>query len=139
MDNGASLCAATPALFATLIEAIATSDGAVAIDTYGGTLENHALRMAAYAARGTADLLLAGQQPEEIRKEVATEGGATRQGLNALDRMKVAEALRKFMTEIFAAAGTLESEIECSSLRAMVLISESQLCVSRGRVYDEFK
>lgn len=107
MDNGASLCAATPALFATLIEAIATSDGAVAIDTYGGTLENHALRMAAYAARGTADLLLAGQQPEEIRKDVATEGGATRQGLNALDQMKVAEALRKSMTEIFTAAGTL--------------------------------
>ncbi len=107
MDNGASLCAATPALFATLIEAIATSDGAVAINTYGGTSGNRALRMAAYAARGTADLLLAGQEPEEIRNEVATKGGSTRQGLNALDRMKVAEALRKSMAEIFAAAGTL--------------------------------
>lgn len=107
MDNGATLCAATPALFATLIEAIATSDGAVAIDTYGGTLDKNALRMAAYAARGTADLLLAGQQPEEIRKDVATEGGATWQGLYAMDRMKVPEALRMSMTEIFAAAGTL--------------------------------
>ena len=107
MDNGASLCAATPALFATLIEAIATSDGAVAIDTYDGKPGNCALRMAAYAARGTADMLLAGQEPEEIRNEVATEGGSTRQGLNALDRMKVAEALRESMAEIFAAAGTL--------------------------------
>ena len=107
IDNGACLCAATPALFATLIDAIATSDGAVAIDTHGGTLQNGALRMAAYAARGTADLLLAGQQPDEVRNEVATEGGATWQGLNALDRMKVAEALRKSMAKIFAAAGTL--------------------------------
>jgi len=63
--------------------------------------------MAAYAARGTADLLLAGQPPEEIRNEVATEGGATRRGLDALHRMKVAEALREAMMEIFAAAGTL--------------------------------
>ena len=108
IDNGASLCAATPALFATLIEAVATSDGAVAIDTHGGkTQGNSALRMAAYAARGTADLLLVGQSPEEIRKEVATEGGATRRGLDALDRMDVAKALRKSMAEIFAAAGTL--------------------------------
>ncbi len=107
IDNGASLCASTPAIFATLIEAIATSDGAVAINTHDGTSGNRALRMAAYAARGTADLLLAGQEPEEIRNEVATKGGSTRQGLNALDRMNVAEALRKSMAEIFAAAGTL--------------------------------
>lgn len=108
LDNGASLCAATPALFATLIGAIASSDGAVAIDAYyGGPRGNHALRMAAYAARGTADLLLAGQPPEQIRNEVATEGGATRRGLDALHRMKVAEALREAMMEIFAAAGTL--------------------------------
>lgn len=107
LDNGASLCASTPALFATLIEAIATSDGALAINTDGGSPQNDALRMAAYAARGTADLLLAGQQPEEIRNEVATKGGSTRQGLNAMDRMKVAEALRESMTEVFAAAGAL--------------------------------
>ena len=108
IDNGASLCAATPALFATLIEAVATSDGAVALDTHGGNPRgNSALRMAAYAARGTAALVLAGQPPEEIRKEVATEGGATTRGLDALDRMEVADALRKSMAEIFAAAGTL--------------------------------
>ena len=104
LDNGASLCASTPALFATLIEAIATSDGALAIDTYG----NSALRMAAYAARGTADLLLAGRQsPSEIRNEVATAGGATRRGLDTLERMGVGEALRESMGEIFKAAGRL--------------------------------
>lgn len=108
IDNGASLCASTPALFATLIEAIATSDGALAIDTHAGRmLKNNALRMAAYAARGTVDLLLTGQQPEEIRNDVATEGGATRRGLDALDRLEVAEAVRGSMGEIFAAAGGL--------------------------------
>ena len=113
IDNGACLCASTPALFATLIEAIATSDGALAIDTYDGGRTSPpgpstALRMAAYAARGTAELLLAGQQsPEEIRNEVATAGGATRRGLDKLDRMEVVDALRESMAEIFAAAGTL--------------------------------
>ena len=107
MDKGTSLYTATPALFTTLIKAIATSNSAVAIDTYSRTLKNHTLRMTAYTTRGTADLLLTGQQPEEIRNEVAIEGGATRQGLNALDQIKVAEALRKSITVIFTAARTL--------------------------------
>lgn len=107
MDNGASLCTSTTALFASLIEAVGKSDGAAAIDARRGDLQNNALRMAAYAARGAADLILSGQTPAEIISQVATPGGATRKGLNKFNEVKISVLINDAMRGIFQAAGAL--------------------------------
>ncbi|EPE28435.1 Acetyl-CoA synthetase-like protein [Glarea lozoyensis ATCC 20868] len=107
MDNGSSLCASTTAIFATLIASVAKSDGALEIDTRGGNLRNNALRMAAYAARGAADLILSGQIPAEIISEVATPGGATRKGLDKLEEDKLPELINEAMGRIYQATGAL--------------------------------
>lgn len=107
MDNGSSLCASTTAIFATLIASVAKSDGALEIDTRGGNLRNNALRMAAYAARGAADLILSGQIPAEIISEVATPGGATRKGLDKLEEDKLPELINDAMGRIYQATGAL--------------------------------
>ena len=103
IDKGAVLCSATIALFATLIEAVAASDGAVTIDSEGEELKLDALGMAAQAVRGAAELLLDGETPEEIRTDVATPGGVTRKGLDAMEQWKVSEGMKEAMAVISVA------------------------------------
>jgi pyrroline-5-carboxylate reductase len=74
---------------------------------HGGELRNDALRMAAYAARGAAELILSGRCPAEIVTEVATPGGATRKGLDKLVEIEMPKLINDAMAKTFQAAGAL--------------------------------
>ena len=77
-----TLNGSTPAFFAMVIDGLV--DGAVAL----GLSHTEATRMAAATMRGTAELVLHGKATQDLRYEVACPGGATIQGLKALEEAK---------------------------------------------------
>jgi len=90
---GATLCASSPAFFSLLLEGAV--DGAVEL----GIDRAEALSMAAAAMRGAAALVTSGEEPEEVRRKVATPGGSTEAGLKMLEeggaRKLVSDAIKK--------------------------------------------
>lgn len=76
---GATLAASSPAFFALALEGAV--DGAIQL----GVDRKEALSMAAGAMRGAAALVTAGEEPEEVRRKVATPGGSTEAGLKVLE------------------------------------------------------
>ena len=79
-DACTALCGSTPAFFALFVESLL--DGAVAL----GLKRSEAQSMAANTMKGTAMLILAGEQPETLKEKVATPGGSSIQGLLELER-----------------------------------------------------
>ncbi len=73
-------------------------DGAVAL----GIDRAEALSMAAAAMRGVAALVDGGEEPEEVRRKVATPGGSTEAGLKVLEegdaRKLMCNAIKKTAT-----------------------------------------
>lgn len=93
---GGTLCASSPAFFALLLE------GAVDSAVELGINRAEALTMAAASMRGAAALVTSGEEPEEIRRKVATPGGSTERGLNVLNeggaKKLISEAIKKTAT-----------------------------------------
>lgn len=77
-----TLNGSAPAFLAMVIDGLV--DGAVAL----GLSRREATRMAAATMRGTAELILAGKATHDVRYEVACPGGATIQGLRALEEAR---------------------------------------------------
>lgn len=77
-----TLNGSTPAFFAMVIDGLV--DGAVAL----GLSHTEATQMAATTMRGTAELLMSGKATHDLRYEVACPGGATMQGLRALEEAR---------------------------------------------------
>lgn len=63
--------------------------------------------MAAQTMKGTAELILAGQKPEEIKEKVATPGGSTIQGLLELERKGLRGIVADALIRCTAAASML--------------------------------
>lgn len=93
---GATLCASSPAFFSLMLDGAV--DGAVAL----GIDRAEALSMAAAAMRGVAALVDGGEEPEEVRRKVATPGGSTEAGLKVLEegdaRKLMCNAIKKTAT-----------------------------------------
>ncbi|MCJ1438826.1 delta 1-pyrroline-5-carboxylate reductase [Xylographa pallens] len=84
--NAASVAAAsTPAFFALAL------DGVVRGAVEEGVREEDAVRMAAQAMKGAAELVLRGQSPREVMERVMTPKGCTVRGVNVLDAGRVRE------------------------------------------------
>lgn len=93
---GGTLCASSPAFFSLMLEGAV--DGAVEL----GVDRAEALSMAAAAMRGAAALVASGEEPEEVRRKVATPGGSTEAGLKVLEeggaRKLMIDAIKKTST-----------------------------------------
>ena len=97
--------ASTPAFFATVLEGIVKG----AVDM--GLNETDALRLAAQAMKGTAEMVLQGENskdttyPREIRDKVMTPNGCTAEGVNVLQNAGVedtfAKATKKAIERVF--------------------------------------
>jgi len=79
-DAGTALCGSGPAFFAMFTEAMI--EGAVAL----GVKRTQAVTMAANTMKGTAEMILAGEQPAIVREKVACPGGSTMVGLLKLEQ-----------------------------------------------------
>lgn len=104
--NAASVTgASTPAFFATVLEGVVRG----AVDM--GLNETEALRLAAQAMKGTAEMVLQGEdgkdttQPSEIRDKVMTPNGCTARGVSVLQKAGVeetfAEAIKQAVERVF--------------------------------------
>ncbi|KAI4244149.1 MAG: hypothetical protein L6R40_003133 [Gallowayella cf. fulva] len=102
-DACTALCGSTPAFFAHFIESLL--DGAVAL----GLKRSEAMVMAANTMKGTAMLILAGEQPETLKEKVATPGGSTIQGLLELERKALRGIVADALIKCTAAASVLGS------------------------------
>ena len=100
-DACTALCGSTPAFFALFVESL--QSGAVAL----GLKRSEAQIMAAQTMKGTAELILAGQKPEEIKEKVATPGGSTIQGLLELERKGLRGIVADALIRCTAAASML--------------------------------
>jgi pyrroline-5-carboxylate reductase len=78
MDAATALCGSGPAFFALMLEAMI--EGAVNI----GIPWAEAQLMAAQVMKGTADMVLAGEEPGALRRKVCTPGGCTIGGLQEM-------------------------------------------------------
>jgi len=79
IDAATAVMGCTPAYLALAVEAIAEAGAAEGLDPA------LSLELVAETVAGTAELL-AGRSPEEIRRAVASPGGSTEAGLQALER-----------------------------------------------------
>ncbi|KAL9120195.1 MAG: hypothetical protein Q9187_003249 [Circinaria calcarea] len=93
--RASALAASSLAFYARVIAAAA--DGAMADGE--GLAWDDALWIAAYAARGTSALVLAGEEPEAVVRAVATKGGSTMAGLEVMAQRGVEEAVREAIKE----------------------------------------
>lgn len=84
-DAATAVMGCSPAYLALVVEAIADAGAADGLDP------ELARRMVVETAAGTAELLRA-HSPAEVRKAVASPGGSTEKGLEALDREGAREA-----------------------------------------------
>jgi pyrroline-5-carboxylate reductase len=78
-DAATAVMGCAPAYFALAAEALAEAGAAAGLDP------DLARRLVAETAAGAGELLLA-RRPEEVRRAVASPGGSTEAGLEALDR-----------------------------------------------------
>ncbi|HEX6153156.1 MAG TPA: pyrroline-5-carboxylate reductase [Solirubrobacterales bacterium] len=86
-DAATAVMGCSPAYLALVVEAIADAGAADGLDS------QLALELVVGTAAGTAELLRR-HDPAELRKAVASPGGATEAGLEALDREEAAAAFR---------------------------------------------
>lgn len=98
MDAGTALCGSSPAFFALMLEAIV--DGAVTM----GIQRPDALKMAAYAMRGTAGLVLTGEHPAVVREKVTTPGGSTIRGCLVMEEGRLRATLANALIQATVAA-----------------------------------
>ncbi|EED18484.1 pyrroline-5-carboxylate reductase, putative [Talaromyces stipitatus ATCC 10500] len=92
--NAASVTgASTIAFFATTLSGVVKG----AIET--GLPEEDAIQLAAQAMKGTAELVLRGEQPLKVRDRVMTPNGCTEKGVNALQNGRVEEVFVEAMKQ----------------------------------------
>ncbi|KAB5558724.1 pyrroline carboxylate reductase [Coniochaeta sp. 2T2.1] len=99
MDAATALSASGPAFWAVVMEAAV--DGAVAM----GLGREEATRLAAEGMRGTAELVLKGERPGDVKDRAGTAGGATMGGLMVLEEGKVRGTVGRAVREAATLAG----------------------------------
>ena len=98
--NAASVTgASTVAFYATVLEGVV--QGAVA----SGLTKEDAVHLAAQAMKGTAEMVLRGEDPRAVRDRVMTPNGCTAKGVEVLQDRSVdaifAEAVSKAVERVF--------------------------------------
>ena len=101
MDASTALCGSGPAFFALILEAI--TDGAVAM----GLPRVEAQAMAAQTMKGTAELILNGEHPAQLKDKVCTPGGCTIGGLLVLEEGMVRGTVARSVREATVVASQL--------------------------------
>jgi pyrroline-5-carboxylate reductase len=98
--NAASVTgASTVAFFATALKGVV--DGAIEM----GLSEKDAVQLAAQAMKGTAEMVLRGEKPQEVRDRVMTPNGCTAKGVSVLEHGEVekyfVEAMKQAVERVF--------------------------------------
>ncbi|KAI9742557.1 MAG: delta 1-pyrroline-5-carboxylate reductase [Claussenomyces sp. TS43310] len=106
MDISTALSGSSGPFFSLMLEA--ATDGAVAM----GLTRPEALKMAAYAMRGTAGLVLNGEHPAVLREKASSPGGCTIGGLLVLEEAGVRGAIAKAVREATCVASLLGSGVK---------------------------
>ncbi|KAB5570009.1 pyrroline carboxylate reductase [Coniochaeta sp. 2T2.1] len=99
MDAATALSASGPAFWSLVMEAAV--DGAVAM----GLGREEATRLAAEGMRGTAEMVLGGERPGDVKDRAGTPGGATMGGLMVLEEGKVRGTVGRAVREAASLAG----------------------------------
>jgi pyrroline-5-carboxylate reductase len=87
IDAATAVMGCSPAYFALVVEAVADAGATAGIDP------DFSLSLVVDSAAGTAEMLRS-RTPAELRAAVASPGGSTEAGLEALDRARAADAFR---------------------------------------------
>jgi len=103
---GSTLAASSPAFFALILEGVV--DGAVK----HGVDRKKALALVAAAMRGAAALVASGEDPSEVRRKVATPGGMTVVGLNALEDSNVKALMEDAVSKAVEKGERARTEVE---------------------------
>ncbi|MCJ1480973.1 delta 1-pyrroline-5-carboxylate reductase [Schaereria dolodes] len=105
MDSATVLCGATPAVLSLLLE------GMVDAGVEKGLNRTQAISILAHSMRGTADLLINGQDPASVIESVTTPGGITAKGLSVLHNAQVGETIADAFTQAITMVGQVKGII----------------------------
>jgi pyrroline-5-carboxylate reductase len=102
------IASSSTAFFTSLISAVAKGYQS----RTGGVSKETALWIAAQAARGASGLIIRGEEPSEILRQVVTRGGSTQAGLQAMEAKEVLPSVTAAIQESERATGQLSNAIK---------------------------
>ncbi|KAG9241339.1 hypothetical protein BJ878DRAFT_521219 [Calycina marina] len=104
-----ALASSSVAFYASVIASSATGATDEGRDAGGPLCREAALWIAAQAARGASCLIMSGEDPEHIVRQVATKGGSTEVGLRFMTEAGIGRIMSSTVSECGRATGNLSS------------------------------